>query len=192
LAQSRGGLCLSETYVNANTKLKFKCFAGHEWETTPHNLKDGNWCPYCANKKEIDPIVRMREIAVSKGGTCLSTDYISTTSKLKFRCADGHEWQAAPAEIKDGTWCPQCVNRTESLVRQFFEAVFNDCFKSASPKWLQEIGKPRRVLDGYNSKLKLAFEYHGEQHFSHVGHFHERECSGLLIPDTDLGENPRH
>ena len=49
LAESRGGKCLSEKYVNACTKLHWQCAKGHEWEATPGNVKNAHtWCPVCA------------------------------------------------------------------------------------------------------------------------------------------------
>lgn len=48
LANQKDGVCLSLKYVNAHTKLKWKCSKGHEWMATPHNVKNvGTWCPKC-------------------------------------------------------------------------------------------------------------------------------------------------
>lgn len=51
LAESKGGQCLSEVYVNTVTKLKWQCAEGHVWEASPHVVKYCNsWCPACRNK----------------------------------------------------------------------------------------------------------------------------------------------
>ncbi len=49
LAANRGGMCLSETYVNARTVLQWRCADGHEWKAVPAKMKRGSWCPACAN-----------------------------------------------------------------------------------------------------------------------------------------------
>jgi hypothetical protein len=54
---------------------------------------------------------KYREIAISKGGDCLSEAYITSQTKLKWRCAEGHEWPATPNSIQQGAWCPTCANR---------------------------------------------------------------------------------
>ena len=48
LAKQRGGQCLSDSYINTKTKLRWRCAKGHEWETTPASVKNaGSWCPVC-------------------------------------------------------------------------------------------------------------------------------------------------
>ena len=48
LAKNRGrGECLSNEYKNSDTKLKWRCSLGHEWEAKPSNIKIGKWCPEC-------------------------------------------------------------------------------------------------------------------------------------------------
>lgn len=48
-------------------------------------------------------------MARKKGGTCISPKYNGIDSKLKWRCRDGHMWEATPYSIKSlGTWCPEC------------------------------------------------------------------------------------
>lgn len=50
----------------------------------------------------------MHLMAKERGGKCLSTEYINNSTKLEWQCADGHRWKAAPANIRNGTWCPVC------------------------------------------------------------------------------------
>ena len=47
VAASRGGWCLSDTYVNNKTKLKWKCNKGHTWMAAPNSVLRGSWCPKC-------------------------------------------------------------------------------------------------------------------------------------------------
>lgn len=50
----------------------------------------------------------MREIAQMHGGVCLSDTYINLISLLKWQCIEGHTWEAKPANIQNGSWCPEC------------------------------------------------------------------------------------
>ncbi len=50
IGEKRGGECLSPEYVNAHTKLRWRCEKGHEWEATPNHVKRGSWCPYCSGR----------------------------------------------------------------------------------------------------------------------------------------------
>jgi predicted RecB family nuclease len=51
----------------------------------------------------------MKNLAKKRGGKCLSVKYINSTTKLKWQCKEGHEWEVAPTNIKSGTWCPWCA-----------------------------------------------------------------------------------
>ncbi|MFP3441048.1 hypothetical protein R0K18_25265, partial [Pantoea sp. SIMBA_133] len=45
LAEERGGKCLSDTYVNNYTKLKWECTNGHQFEKDPRHITSENqWC----------------------------------------------------------------------------------------------------------------------------------------------------
>ena len=52
LANKYGGKCLSEKYINANTKLKWQCQKGHIWESTPSSVRRGHWCLECSGSKK--------------------------------------------------------------------------------------------------------------------------------------------
>ena len=49
LAAEKGGLCLSDGYINAHTNLTWQCGKGHQWEATATSIKHSDsWCPICA------------------------------------------------------------------------------------------------------------------------------------------------
>lgn len=114
VASSKGGECLSPSYLGLNTRLNFKCAVGHVWKATPYQiLKMGNWCKWCANKritnKRKPTIEQIQEYVAKKGGKCLSTKYENMKTKLLFECSKGHKWYATLNNIKfGGTWCPEC------------------------------------------------------------------------------------
>lgn len=47
IANERGGLCLSDAYINNNTKLEWECARGHRWWARPRVVASGNWCAQC-------------------------------------------------------------------------------------------------------------------------------------------------
>lgn len=111
LARERGGRCLSDTYVNSATKLLWQCARGHTWSAKPNSIRScESWCPYCAGlaRRTIED---MHALARERGGRCLSDTYVNNATKLRWACADGHEWSARPLAIRQGHWCPRCAGR---------------------------------------------------------------------------------
>jgi hypothetical protein len=109
IAKSRGGKCLSENYRNTTTKLQWRCSAGHEWIATPHQVKKGHWCPFCAHVARLT-LPLLQRIAAQKGGCCLSPVYMNSSCPLRWKCAIGHEWLARAHSIRAGSWCPVCAH----------------------------------------------------------------------------------
>jgi hypothetical protein len=110
IAKSRNGKLVSVNFLGMHKKHRWRCSFGHEWETKPSHIKgSGSWCPVCAGRALIDPLKQLQDIARERGGFCLSEQYVSSTTKLRWRCADDHEWEAVPSSIKSGRWCPICA-----------------------------------------------------------------------------------
>ena len=109
LALDRKGKCLSKTYVNQQSKLKWQCEIGHVWFAAPTSVKNQNsWCPHCASNKKLS-LTGVKKLAIAKGGACLSTSYQNSKAKLLWKCKYGHIWKASTFSIKvRGSWCPHC------------------------------------------------------------------------------------
>jgi hypothetical protein len=122
IAKEKGGLCLSHNYINSQTKLQWQCKEGHIWEATPGGIKQGKWCRKCALKKVIDnkrlKIKDIQELAIDRGGLCLSDEYINNRTKLKWQCKEGHIWEASVDNIKAGKWCPDCGGRKRLTIEE--------------------------------------------------------------------------
>lgn len=168
LAEDRGGKCLSDVCASAYEKLSWQCEKGHIWETAPINIVNGSWCAHCAGKHKYS-IEKMHEIASERGGKCLSATYKNVFTKISWECSNGHHFDSIPKHIINGHWCPNCTNYlNEERCRFILETLFDTKFI-----------KNRTVLngyelDGYNEALKLAFEYHGIQHYEQVDFFYSR------------------
>lgn len=112
LAQSRGGMCLSETYTNSVTPLKWCCGANppHIWDATFNKVKNcGNWCPRC--NCTLITIEEAKELAATRGGLCLSEKFQDGYVTMKWQCAKGHLWSTSFDIIKyQKSWCPDCAN----------------------------------------------------------------------------------
>jgi len=212
LAKSKEGKCLSKTYKNEESPMRWQCKEGHEWTTRFGSIKNGgHWCPACSGRQR-STIESCQEIAQSKGGECLSETYKNAHTKLQWKCSKGHEWKMRPNNVKSGQWCPACgrmetTGKSEEMCREIFERCLQVKFPTVRPKWLD-----RLELDGYNKELNIAFEYNGKQHYNYIPFFHgndiknfeaqrerdqrkykickERGIRLVLIPYTFTYENP--
>lgn len=128
IAIQKGGRCLSKEYINCTSKLVFQCSEGHIWSTLPAIIKNGSWCPKCSIQKGIDAryndeykkriLNKIHQIAIQKGGRCLTNKYVSSVSKLVFQCGKGHIWKAVRSHIKKH-WCPVCANHVKPNDKEY-------------------------------------------------------------------------
>ncbi|MCG7346083.1 hypothetical protein MHZ92_18380 [Sporosarcina sp. ACRSL] len=102
------GSIISKGYNGRNEKIEFECKEKHRWYTKPTSIFNGHWCPTC-NHTVPYTIEDMKRVALERGGQCLSHHYQNAHSKLTWKCAKGHIWQAIPKSIYlHGTWCAEC------------------------------------------------------------------------------------
>ena len=110
LAKKKDGKLLSKYYLNAKTKLKWKCTKKHIWFASPDNVKNkGSWCPKCSHIKQRLNLKEAYELAKKNYGKCLSKKYLGNKNKLKWICEVGHIWSATPnGIISNNAWCNKC------------------------------------------------------------------------------------
>jgi len=190
LAEKNGISLISSQYCNNISLLTFKCknkSCGKTWQDSRANIvrrKSPFSCPKCSGRINLFyTIDDLNELAAQKpgGGRCLSEKFRGTKRKHLWECYTcGYKWYASPNDIRgkpsrvQGTWCPKC-NRSlpEEICRLFFENIFNTKFpKENNLEWLR---KTKMHLDGYNAKLKIAFEYQGKHHYEQIQYFHKEE-----------------
>jgi hypothetical protein len=102
-------------------------------------------------------IEKLRELAKTRGGDCLSTIYLGVKAKLEWVCKEGHTWDATPDTISTGTWCPVCAN-VRRVIKQRFSSLLSP------DDWLEVLRRHARSKGGEllssvyaNSKTRLRW-----------------------------------
>ncbi len=91
-------------------------------------------------------IEECRNIAESKGGICLSTEYTNNKAKLQWRCSESHEWEASLSDIKNnGHWCPRCSGRGRLTIKDCKDIAEKEGYTCLSEKYT-------------NNKTKLVWQ----------------------------------
>ena len=91
-----------EKYINYNTKISFRCSVGHIFKSTPHDIFDGNGCPYCSGRKAL------------KGFNDLCTTHPLVSESLENK-EDGYNVTFGSHKVLN--WiCPNCNNVIKSSV----------------------------------------------------------------------------
>tara|TARA_B110000027_G_C16101541_1_gene293325 strand:- start:111 stop:1886 length:1776 start_codon:yes stop_codon:yes gene_type:complete len=165
-------------YTNQNTKVQLECKeCNTKTNSTPRVLLDGIGCPKCHQDQvnenfSSNKIEEINAFVKQLGGRCLSDKYINNEHDLKFQCKQGHIFYESWSDIQFGLrWCKECSpNRYigETLSRMILEHLLSTSFPSV---YLESMNGLQ--LDGYCSKMNIAFEYQGYQHFTRKSHFHQ-------------------
>lgn len=104
--QLLGGSLIGFEKINGRKNApKIQCRNGHTFIAT--NWKR-SWCPHCDKRGSRLSIKDLRETAESKGGACLSDEYMGISAKYLWRCSSSHQWEATAGSVRNGSWCPQC------------------------------------------------------------------------------------
>ncbi|WP_241170381.1 hypothetical protein [Serratia marcescens] len=195
-AKEKGGVCLTNEPRKQKQPLTWKCEnEQHQTWTALHDsvVKLNSWCPECGITQRADSRTNKealkiaKEHAQSKGGECLSNEYVSARDYLTWKCSNPEHttWLSwYDTVIRQGHWCPQCANETnisESRVRTIFEVSFGQKFPNTKPEWNMNpwTNKPLE-LDGYCKEFNIAFEYDGEHHFEIDPYNTNRKMNGLI------------
>ncbi len=137
LAARYHGRCLSKIYKNATTKIKWECEFGHRWKSLARNVKADHWCPRCGGRQKYT-LKEMQQFARQLGGACLSNEYLGISEKLKWKCAQGHIWDAPPAQIVGKHWCLACAAKERGRKRRLTIEEMHEIAASREGKCLSK------------------------------------------------------
>ena len=110
--------CLDREWSGWGASYRFRCHMGHEFHRTMSGATDVKalGCPQCNKPAKSGPrsnplgLTRLRDAAAKLGGECLSDSWATTSSRYRFRCSLGHEWDIPGNEVLRGKWCRKCAN----------------------------------------------------------------------------------
>ncbi|MFX1567988.1 MAG: hypothetical protein ACFFCV_06445 [Promethearchaeota archaeon] len=177
------------------SKYHWKCGkCGNIWEATARNIKSGSWCRNCQysllSRKFRTPYNKILELAKRIGiiktgyeGEFLSSkeEYLKAHDpshyKFKWKCGKcENTFEMDITHVRRPQWCPTCTEgEGEQVCRGFFERIFKASFPKERPEWLvNPFSGGQMHLDGYNEKLRLAFEFNGPQHYVLYPKYHRK------------------
>jgi len=136
LAKRHGGRCLTTGGLRSRSYVRWKCRKGHVFKQWPARVQAGSWCPECATKEPVT-LGRLQAIAQERGGRCLSRKLVDIKTRLRWRCAEGHRWEAAPLHILyNKTWCPECSGKLKPTLEQLQEIAQRHGGKCLSKRYV--------------------------------------------------------
>ena len=182
-AINKKGILLSSTYITNTSKLEWQCENGHQWWATWNSINHGCWCPICVKDSRKTDIKELQQYAINKKGLLLSNKYINCMTKYIWKCEYGHIWTTKWNSIKTmNSWCPECSSfKTERLCKKLLEQKLKIIFT----KTTFFIATKRYQWDGYNEEYKIAFEYHGYQHYTFPNMFHKTKQDFIAQQNRD-------
>jgi hypothetical protein len=137
----------------------WSCLNGHSYSVSPYTRLRTNGCKFC--NKEKNERKNLLEIRLLSGNSKRFTDVASrevvsqwsielneikpheVTShsklKIKWKCQDGHTWEATPSSRIRGGGCPECykLNRVEILLKAKLKVAGRSLF-DAYPNLVDE------------------------------------------------------
>ena len=134
IAKERDGELLSNYYLGANKKLRWKCNKdGYEWDASLSTIKRGCWCPKCSGHHKYT-IQDIKKIAIERDGECLSKEYKGLKYKLLWKC-NKHNYIfkiSLGSILYQNVWCPICkgVLYTIDYMKNIAKKRGGDCLST--------------------------------------------------------------
>ena len=102
--------------AKSGIRKEWKCLKGHIWSSTVANRTSGAGCPICSNQEVLAGFNDLEsthpELAKEAEGWDPKTKIAGSNKKLKWRCKDGHVWDAVLASrALSGNGCPYCSGK---------------------------------------------------------------------------------
>jgi len=148
---------LSKAYINAHSKLKYKCPEGHKRSITWAMWQQGQRCPHRGEANKISIGFIKKEFA-KESYNLLTTRYINREQKLNCVCPHGNKYKTTWAYWKNGKRCPCSTKYRNRYTIEDIRALFDKkgC-KLISTKYKNNKQKLDYICDkGHKSQIILS------------------------------------
>ena len=196
-ATKNGTLVPRGVFKSSNKKRWFKCGdCSHDFDSQPNNIINGHWCPYCSNHKLCDDNdcqhcfnnsfashEKAQSWHATKNGTLVPRGVFKSSHKKRwFKCGDcSHDFDSALGSIIRGSWCPNCVFKTEKKFKNYLTnrkdvLCYIKFIHKYRPEWanLKTTQGTFYEYDFYiefENDLKIIVEIDGAQHYQQVSNW---------------------
>lgn len=134
---------LTETYINAITKLKIKCDKNHIFEMKWNDFQQGHRCAKCYHlykKRKYDHYF-IKEQIEKEGYNLLSTEYIKNSEKMLLKCDKGHEFNMSWNCFQQGVRCSVCNGKKKHSFDYIKEMIHKEGYILLSEKYKESHSK---------------------------------------------------
>ena len=125
--ESEGYELLEDNYICAHTKMKYRCYEGHNNSMIWNSWQRGHRCPDCASIvqgiRQLKDIKFIKEQFKKENYTLLSKEHNDSKIKLNYICSKGHSNNTTWGNWYNGARCPTCAGQAKPTL-EFVRAEF--------------------------------------------------------------------
>ena len=125
----RKGKCLSDNYINSQTKLKWRCENGHMWNAISNCvLNQKTWCKECSdevrgkNRKKFKNHEEFKNEIENCGFQLVSGRFENAFSFFVVKCKK-HEFRTCWNYLQQGFGCRKCFNEEIGKTNRKFKEI---------------------------------------------------------------------
>jgi hypothetical protein len=112
-------ITITGEYLGQEVKIEYICGCGKIASTIPSSLLRGVHCRECAIKKLSKLFVKtqedfVKEMAIKRPKIIITGTYVNDSTKIKYICECGTEWESSPRSLLNGARCKKCSIKATS------------------------------------------------------------------------------
>lgn len=163
-------ILLEDTYVNWETKMKYRCDKGHINYMHWNAFKNGSRCPDCSPQYKKKTIEFVRNEFEKYGYKLLDDVYINNETPLNYKCPKGHMGKITWANFQFGQRCGKCdESKGERKIYDYLKVnniIFIREYKFKGCKNKKSLPFDFAIFNDNN--LYCLIEYDGEFHYKSI------------------------
>ena len=189
---------IRQIFKYSNSKYEFKCnICEHIFETEICKITNLNrWCPYCSYPpQKLCDAEQCNKCFIKSFASHEKSKFWSIDNKIlprqifksshkqyKFECENKHNFSKMLSNIRQLSWCPYCVNKTEQKLYDNLQPIYNNLEQQFKVEWCKsDFTNKCYPFDFILEEHKIIIELDGIQHFEQVSNWdspqktHERD-----------------